>query len=142
MAKAMHVGVREGGGPPPGFDWSVCYLSIARAEAQAFLSEEQYAHAADLTKALAAEPNPRRPATVSVDQIEQFFELRDKGGVLGKINLRIYFVVEDDARTILVLGAIKKEAEGQTPEWVKIRIRGRLRKYRAGEYGRLARGAG
>jgi hypothetical protein len=137
MAKAVHVGLRTGGGPLPGYCWSVCYLSVARDEAMKFLSEAQYGHVVDLLRALAAEPDPRRPKTVSVDQIETFHELRDKGGILGNINLRVFFIVEDDLRAVLVMGAIKKEADDQTPEWAKIRIRSRIRRYRAGEYGSL-----
>lgn len=102
-----------------------------------FLSEAQYGHVIDLMQALAAEPDPRRPKSLTVARIDDFYELKDKGGILGKINLRVFFIVEERDRVVLVLGAIKKEAEDQTPEWAKIRIRSRIRRYRAGEYGAL-----
>ncbi len=138
MAKAMHVGLTAGAGPALGYTSSVCYLTVARDEAMRFLTEAQYAHVIDLMRALASEEDPRRPKTVEVEAIEDYFELKDKGGVLGNINLRVFFIVEDGRpRTVLVLGAIKKEANGKTPEWAKIKVRNRLRRYRKGEYGPL-----
>ena len=74
---------------------------------------------------------------VNVKPIEDYHELRDKGGILGKINLRIYFLVIPKDKSILVLGAVKKESDKQTPNWIKIRIRSRLRKFRNGDFGCL-----
>jgi hypothetical protein len=137
MVKPLKVGFIAGTGPHPGYLWHVGYLSVARDEAMDFLSEEQYAHAVDLVKALASEPDPSHPSMVTVEAVDDFFELKDKGGVLGKINLRVYFMIDRQAKVLCILAAIKKEAEGQTPTWVKIRVRNRLRKFRAGEFGSL-----
>ena len=63
--------------------------------------------------------------------------------MLGKINVRVFFAIDKrklhgvDHRAIVVLGTIKKESEGKTPEGDKIRIGRRLRKYLAGDYGPL-----
>lgn len=138
MAKSLKVGVRAGAGPPPGYQWSAFYLSAARDEATEFLNDGQYAHAADLVRALASEEDPTHPVTVTVEPVEDFYELKDKGGILGKINLRIYFVVLSEERAILIVAAIKKEPEGQIPRWAKTRVRYRLRKFREGEFGALA----
>ncbi|MGE3107327.1 MAG: hypothetical protein AB7G11_14015 [Phycisphaerales bacterium] len=138
MTKPLKVGVRAGAGPLPGYLWSVYYLTVARDEAMGFLNDGQYAHAVDLVRALASEADPTHPATVTVEAVEDFHELKDKGGILGKINLRLYFTVSPKEKAIVILAAIKKEAEGQTPGWVKIRVRNRLRKFREGEFGRLA----
>ncbi len=138
MAKSLKVGLREGAGAPPGYLWNVFYLSVARDEATGFLNDGQYAHAVDLLRALASEPDPGRAVIVAVEAVEDFYELKDKGGILGRINLRIFFTVLPKEKAILVLGAIKKEAEGQTPTWAKTRIRYRLRKFRGGDFGRLA----
>lgn len=142
MAKAIHIGLRAGAGPPPGYMWSVCYLTAARDDAMGFLNDAQYGHVTDLMEALASELDPRRPKTVSVDQVEDFHELKDKGGILGKINLRVFFIVEDGEKTVLVVAAIKKESEGQTPDWAKTRARSRIRRFRAGDYGALPIGNG
>jgi hypothetical protein len=98
---------------------------------------DQYAHVVDLLRTLASEADPRRAVCVTVEPVEDFFELKDKGGVLGKINLRVFFVVVDEERVILVLAAVKKEAMGKTPEWMKIRVRHRLRRFRSGDFGSL-----
>ncbi|HEX8875270.1 MAG TPA: hypothetical protein VF777_00870 [Phycisphaerales bacterium] len=137
MAKPLKVGVQAGAGPLPGYLWSVYYLSSARDEAMGFLNEAQYAHVVDLLRSLASESDPTHPLTVTVEAVEDFYELKDKGGVLGKINLRVYFVVNQKEKAIVILAAIKKEEDGQTPNWAKTRVRYRLKKFHAGEFGRL-----
>lgn len=138
MAKPLKVGLLAGAGPLPGFLWSVHYLSSARDDAMGFLDEAQYAHVVDLFRALACEPDPTHPLTVTVQAVDDFYELKDKGGVLGKINLRVYFTVVAKEKAILVVAAIKKEEEGQTPGWAKTRVRYRLRKFHEGAFGPLA----
>ena len=125
-------------GVPPGYLWNVPYLTLARDEAMGFLNEEQYAHVVDLLGALASEPSPTHANLVAVEAVEDFYELKDKGGILGKINLRVFFTVVPEEKAIVVLGAIKKESDGQTPTWAKTRIRYRLRKFHGGDFGRLA----
>jgi len=107
--------------------WALKYVDIAAKDAARFLNEAQYAHAVDLCRQLAAEKNPRCPVSLEVDAIEDFFELKDKGGILGKINLRIYFVVCDGEKSIVVLGCWKKESDGQVPQYIKARMKSRLR---------------
>jgi len=75
---------------------------------------------------------------VDVDQIEDFHELREKGGILGNKNVRIFFGINKGDRTILILGGFKKENNGPTPGGVKITMRRRWRKYQAGDYGVFA----
>jgi hypothetical protein len=70
-----------------------------------------------------------------VDAVGDFHELRDKGGVLGGINLRIFFLVHKPKGAIVVLGAIKKQNNGQTPLGDKLRMARRMRKYLNGDYG-------
>lgn len=134
--KRLRIGIREGGGSPPGYQWTVVYLSKARDEATRILNKSHYLHMVDQFRALAMEGDPTHPVTASVDAIEDFFELRDKGGPLGRINLRVFFIVEKEARRMVILGVIKKENEGQTPPATKQVMRTRRRKYLQGDYGR------
>ena len=127
--KPIKVGVKEGAGPPPGYRWSVDVLDRAHDDAMEFLTDDQYAHMASQVREIAREPEPTRSATVDVRAIEDFFEIRDKGGILGKLNVRVFFFVHKPRRTIVVLGAIKKENDGQTSVGDKIRIRRRKRLY-------------
>ena len=127
--KKVKVGVKEGGGPPPGYEWSVEILDRAFDEARAFLNDDQYEHLARQIRELASQEDPMQKLTVNVRPVGDFFEVRDKGGVLGKINARVFFFVEFQSRTVVVLGAIKKESEGQTPVATKVTMRRRMRLY-------------
>ncbi|MGE3175845.1 MAG: hypothetical protein AB7O32_00130 [Vicinamibacterales bacterium] len=137
MENPLKVGALAGAGPPPGYAWSVLYLEQAASEARSFLNEEQYAHAVDLLRTLAEEVDPRRAQMVQVESVEDFFELKDKGGVLGKINMRVFFIVLPASKAIVVLGAVKKEADGKTPTVVRCKIRVRKRRFEKGEFGGL-----
>lgn len=64
-----------------------------------------------------------------VREIEFFYEIRDKGGVLRKLNVRVFFFVRKETRTIVVLGAIKKENNGPTPTGDRVSMRRRMRLY-------------
>lgn len=144
MSKNIKFGVKAGAGPDPGYLWNVLILDLAFEDAMKFLNEAQYEYVAEQVRELAREEDPTHPSpALSVDAVENFHELREKGGVLGKINTRIYFTLDTrefgDSRNhdIVILGAAKKEAEGQMSEGMKIRIRRRLRQYLSGAYGRL-----
>jgi mRNA-degrading endonuclease RelE of RelBE toxin-antitoxin system len=108
--------------------WELGYLEKAATEARKFLSEEQIAHVVELFDQLAYEPDPARSERVDVRKIEDFYEVRDKGGVLGKINVRVYFTVLGKHRVILALHVYKKEDEGKPPRHVMTTVRRRLRK--------------
>lgn len=142
MDGQVKVGVRIGVGIPP-YQWSVWILDLAYDEAMKFLDESQYAYLSEQMRELAREKDPTHSQLLSVDAIEDFHELREKGGVLGKTNVRVFFAMDKrktagvDHHAIVVLGAVKKETEGKTPEGDRIRIKRRLRKYLAGDYGRL-----
>jgi hypothetical protein len=143
MAKGLKIGVRVGAGPEPGYEWNVWILDLAYKEAMKFLDEDQYAHLSQQMRELARDQDPTHSAILSVDAVRDFFELREKGGPLGKINVRVFFFPDTREQkpgpanhAIVVLGAIKKENEGRTPPGDIIRIQRRLRKYLEGDYGR------
>lgn len=135
--KRIRVGVRGGQGLPSGYRWNIWFLTLAAEEARSFLSDEQYEHMTMQFRELASQEDPSHSHTVSVRKLtaEEFFELRDKGGVLGKINVRGFYGIDDARRSIVVLGAINKKTDGPTPRGTIITIRRRWRKYKAGEYG-------
>jgi hypothetical protein len=134
--KEVKVGVQEGGGPEPGYLWTVLVLDVAFDEAHNILTDPQYEHMARQIKDLATERQPSHSQLCDVDQIEDFYELRDKGGILGPKNVRVFFGIDTRGEThnILVLGAILKQNNGPTPQGDKLRMRRRWRKYLAGEY--------
>ena len=110
--------------------WELGYLEVVEKEARKLLTKDQYAHVIGLFDDLACEVDPTKSQTQDIRKIEDFYELRDKGGILGNINLRVYFTVIGDIRVILALAVYKKEAESQTPEYIKARVRNRLREAR------------
>jgi hypothetical protein len=125
--KPIKIGVKQGDGPPLGYQWNVDVLDSAFKEAMNFVDEAQYHHLADQVRELARQSDPTHSDIVDVRPIEEFFEIRDKGGILGKINVRVFYFVDKPARKIVVIGAIKKENEGQTEPDVRIRMRRRMR---------------
>ena len=111
-----------------GTKWRPAYLRAAASDARSFLTEAQYEHAVQQVRLLCDEDDPTHPRLLDVDAIEDFHELRDKHGVLGKINLRVYFWVCSEFRTVVVLGAWNKRVEGKTPPRIVGRMKGRKRR--------------
>lgn len=107
--------------------WGLAYTDVSAKEAHKILTVDQYAHVVQQFELLASEVTPRLNSIVDVRAIESFFELREKGGILGKINFRAYYAVLDDKHLVVVLGCYKKEDEGATPVRIKTRMRNRLR---------------
>jgi hypothetical protein len=134
MGTELKVGVRRGGGPPPGYRWTVLVLDVAYEESRKFLNEDQYEHVAMQVKELAKEDDPTHSKVASVDAVEDFHELRDKGGILGGMNVRVFFILDKVEACLVVIGAIKKQNNGPTPFGDKVRMTRRRRKYLNGEY--------
>lgn len=135
MPKRLKVGVKQDAGPHEGYRWNVGIIDSVYGEARAFLDAAQYRHLALQVQELARQDDPTHSQTVDVRLIERFHEIRDKGGVLGRLNVRVFFGVDHDARSMIVLGAIPKQNDGPTPLGDKVRMRRRWRKYLNGDYG-------
>jgi hypothetical protein len=133
MAKDIRVGVEQGGGPTLGYRWTVLILDTAYRDARRFLTEDQCQHLAWPFQELAREEDPTHSVTASVDQIEDFYELRDKGGILGSLNVRVFFSLDRGRSALVVLGAVKKQNDGPTPKGDKVRMRRRKRLYDSGQ---------
>ncbi len=107
--------------------WNLAYIEKAAHEGRKILNEVQYAHTVQQFDELALEEEPTKSPTQEIEEVENFYELKDKGGVLGKINLRVYFAIIKEKRIIVVLCVYKKEEEGQVPSYIKTKVRNRLR---------------
>ena len=132
--KPVKVGVKVGGGPAPGYKWNVEILDVAYKEAMGFLDDDQYDHLANQVKELASGDDPTHSETISIDQIEEFHELRDWGGILHPFSVRVFFGVDKEKRSIVILGTLKKQNNGATPAGDKIVMRRRWRNCLKGEY--------
>jgi hypothetical protein len=135
--KQIKIGVKKGGGPPPGYEWNVWILDAAFEDAMDFLSPLQYEHMAELVRDLATHSDPTQSDALSLDKIETFHELRDWGGVLCGLNVRLFYGVDKKSRGIVVLGIIAKKNNGATLVPDRVLMRNRWRKYKRGEYGAL-----
>lgn len=122
--------LNAGGGPIPGYHWSIEAFDAVLAEASKLFTEPQYWHVVDQFRQLASEVDPTHSNIVSIDAIEDFLELREKGGPLGRLNARIYFFLDKQNKCIVLLGARKKENNGPTTVACRIAMRHRLRRYR------------
>lgn len=111
--------------------WTPAYLTAAETDARKFLNDLQYEHAVQQILSLCEEDDPSHPVLSDVRAVDEFFELRDKYGVLGKINLRVFFALFREQRTLVVLGAWKKEQEDQTPVRIVKRMKWRKRQAQA-----------
>jgi hypothetical protein len=127
--KPIKRGVLRGRGRPPGFEWNVDILDVAYAESCKLLSDEQRHHLADQVRELARQIDPTHSETVDVRPIEDYHELRDKGGILNRLNIRVFFALCKRTRTVIVMGTINKKNDGATPVGERVRIRRRCREY-------------
>lgn len=135
--KSVKVGVWEGGGPDPGYEWTVLFLSIAGNELfECFPEPGQQEHIADQIKDLAQHPDPTHSDTLDIERVETFFELKDKGGSLGpKANLRVYFDrVIKPYKAIRLLGVDNKKKMGPISIHMKDRVSRRQRLWNAQMY--------
>jgi phage-related protein len=123
------VGVRRGGGPPPGYHWHVTILGPVFEEARAFLNEDQYDHLARQVRELARHDDPTHSASIDIRPVGDLFEIRDKGGILQKINARVFYFVSRTNRTIVILGAFHKQNDGPTPPGDLSRMKRRMNRY-------------
>ena len=109
--------------------WLLSYLDVAAKEGRRILNDDQYAHIVQQFELLVEEDEPTRAAFADIRPLvgEEFLELREKGGLLGKINLRVFFAVVAEYRRLAVLGVYKKKEDGKLAGHVRVRMRSRLR---------------
>jgi hypothetical protein len=130
----LRIGVTEGRGQPPGYQWHVWLIGFVCEETLKLVGDLGYAHLRDQVQQLAREQEPSRSDIVDVRPVEDFFEIRDKGAPFGGANIRLFFGLDHEARVIIPLGTIKKQNNGPTPQGDKVRMRRRWQAYRRGEF--------
>jgi hypothetical protein len=107
----------------------VIVLDQAYKEATQLLDDDQYAHLAAQVKDLARESEPTRSRTVDVRPVEDFYEIRDKGGILKRLNIRVFFLVHKAKRLLVILGVMNKKNDGPTPTVNKLLVAYRMKKF-------------
>lgn len=112
---------------------TVVVPTVVRRESREFLTIGQYVHVTDFVKQLSGFGLQRYDRTMCIAPIDEFWELKEKGGLLGKINVRVYFAVIKHANEIAVLHAYKKEDDSQVHPSVLLLVRQRHRRFMGGE---------
>lgn len=113
---------------------AVVVLGKAAKEGREILSEGQYLHVKDLLRQLVGFAAREFESNLTLASFEEFWELKEKGGILGKINLRVYFMFNQAGNEIVVLHTYKKEDEGSPPPDLKIKLRNRWKCYLNGTF--------
>ncbi|QDU05419.1 hypothetical protein V6x_51560 [Gimesia chilikensis] len=109
---------------------TVVVLPCAVKEAKKILGNEgKYFHIVEIVKRLVHFGDRNELWDLRIDSIGDFYELKLKGHLLGKVNLRIYFAELEDSGEIVVLKSYKKEDEHQTPRHIVINLEHRLEEY-------------
>jgi sRNA-binding carbon storage regulator CsrA len=114
----------------------LCYtlkvLAGAAKDCEGFLTPGQRCHVRDLWWRLSAWGNNSELSDLRVEKLQgSLWELKAKGSVLGKTNVRIYFAPLAKQRQVVILGVWKKEQVGKTPSHILRRMQNRLRVYQA-----------
>lgn len=110
--------------------WRMGRLDVTKSEGM-FLSEVQHDYLVEQFHDMGTFKNPLECPTVVLERVEDFHALKDKGGVLGKLNVRVYFMIDTKRKAIVVLSVYKKEDEGDLPKWLMKRLRNRLAQAKA-----------
>lgn len=113
--------------------YKVVVLACAKREGRKILNAGQYEHVSDIVKRLVDFDDAQEMSDMRIGPIGDFFELKEKGGLLGNINLRLFFGRLNREREIVVVKAYKKEEESQTPRHVVLNVESRLRAYCRGD---------
>ncbi|HZZ29328.1 MAG TPA: hypothetical protein VFE46_15130 [Pirellulales bacterium] len=109
-------------------------LPIMIREGRDVLTDGQYLHIKDHLKELTGFGARKFTTQLRIAPFEEFWELKEKGGVLGRKNIRIYFFHDTDDSDIILLMTDKKENDGQASPSIKYILRNRLRLYRQGHF--------
>lgn len=113
--------------------WGVIVLDAAYREAIKVLGTgAKYDHAKGLVRELASHLDPTHSESVDVVAVYEFFEIRDWGGILYPVNLRIYLHVDYKNHRIVILCVDDKKSQNLKIA-IKERVERRQRMYQTGQ---------
>jgi hypothetical protein len=110
--------------------WVVVALDVAKAEGRKILSEPQYEHIKEILRRLEDFGDKEELSDLSIEPIGSFWELRERGGPLGRINLRVYFGTLPEDLELVIAKAYKKEDDRKTPPYIIEQVEDRLVEYK------------
>ena len=78
--------------------------------------------------------DPLASSEHDIKSVEHYYELRDWGGILHPLSIRVLFYLWNDIRSICIVGVFLKKTP-TTPMAQKVRARKRIRMLLAGDFG-------
>jgi hypothetical protein len=111
---------------------TIVALAKPKKEARQMLTDEQYWDLVGYIKRLYDFGNPKATSDLQIRRLEEFWELRVKGGFIRNINLRIYFAYLQERNEIVILMSYKKEEDHQVSSHIRIILEDRLEDYLLG----------
>lgn len=112
---------------------TVVVLAEAKAEGRRFLFDEQYWHVATVEQRLTEFGDPRAMSDLRIEKFGPFWELKLKGGLLKRLNVRVYFASVAARREIVILKTYKKEEDRKVYSGLSELLEDRLEDYLAGQ---------
>jgi hypothetical protein len=116
-------------GPQPS---KVVALAWAKQEARELLPDWKYWRLVRIVKRLADFGNKHATSDLRIAPFGEFWALKLKGGIFGKLNLRVYFAHVEERGEVVILMTYKKEAERRVSPHVMVSLEDRLEEYLAG----------
>jgi hypothetical protein len=110
----------------------VVVLDWAKLDGRRILTEREYWYVVPFVQRLGEFGDLMATADLDLKQIGDFWELRLKGGFLGKKNIRVYFAFVRKRREVVVLMTYKKEEDRRVSPSILITLDDRLDDYLAG----------
>ena len=137
MAKRQKTAPDQTGDEPPKVSvrfQEVVVIGIAAKEGHDELTPGQYLHVKDEVKQLVGFGRRDFDSLLRIEKLGEFWELKEKGGTLGKKNIRVYFKFNKADNEVVVLHTYKKEDDGPAPPHVILKLRNRWRLYQRGDF--------
>lgn len=95
------------------------------------LNDVEYWHIVKILRKLVDFGDTTTMSELDIRSIDGIYELREKGGLLGKKNMRFFFDVFTKEGKVVVAKAYRKDEEDQTPRHVLINAHSRLAQWKA-----------
>jgi hypothetical protein len=111
--------------------WIVVALDVAKREGQKILNKAQYQHIKEVLKRLVDFGNDEELSDLAIEPIASFWELKEKWGILGRINLRVYFGTFPEDMELVIAKTYKKEDDGKAPSHIIDVVEHRLEAYKS-----------
>lgn len=117
---------------------AVIVLKEAKDEGRRILTDEQYWYVVGIERRLTEFGDKKAMSDLRISQFGNFWALKLKGGMLKRINLRIYFSHQPKLREVIVLKTYKKEDDRRVYPGLEDTLEDRLEDYLAGKNERVS----